>query len=92
MGLANFFTANGTTTLSVARNTPVTWTNDSGTDHDVTFDNPGAAMSVAGGPAGNIPQHPSGSSNQRQFAVTGSFPFYCTIHGPTMRGTVAVTP
>ena len=93
MGAANFVTAAGATTLSVPANTAVTWTNDSGITHNVTFDDPATALAVGTGSAGNVPNHASGS-NQRQFAVSGSsHPFHCTIHGTSttgMRGTLTV--
>ena len=86
----SFVTAAGTTTLTVPVNTAVTWTNDSGIIHNVTFDDPTTALAVGTGSAGNIPDHSSGS-NQRQFAVSGSsHPFHCTIHGLGMHGTVAI--
>ena len=86
-----FYTAAGSsiTTLNVAPNTPVTWTNDSGVLHDVTFDNSSAALAVGNGSAGNIPPFSTGSS-QRQFAVVGNYAFHCTIHGTVMHGTVNV--
>jgi hypothetical protein len=92
MGSSIFFTAAGTTvtTLSVPANTAVTWTNGSGTLHDVAFDDPSTALAVGAGGSGNIGQHSSGS-NQRQFAVSGSsHPFHCQIHGTPMHGTVTV--
>jgi plastocyanin len=90
MGSSSFITAAGGTTLSVAANTAVTWTNDSGITHDVTFDDPTTALAVGTGSAGNIGAHSTGS-NQRQFAVSGSsHPFHCTIHGTVMHGTVTV--
>lgn len=93
MGAANFVTTAGTTTLSMPANTAVTWTNDSGITHNVTFDDPATALAVGTGSAGNIPDHSTGS-NERQFAVSGSsHPFHCTIHGTSttgMRGTVTV--
>jgi plastocyanin len=87
----SFYTAAGSsiTTLNAAPNTPVTWTNDSGVLHDVTFDTPSAALAVGNGSSGNIPAHSTGS-NQRQFAVIGNYPFHCTIHGTVMHGTVNV--
>lgn len=78
--------------VTVATNAAVTWTNDSGVIHNVTFDTPTAALGVGNGSAGNIPDHSSGS-NQRQFAAAGGYPFHCTIHGTAtsgMRGTVTV--
>jgi plastocyanin len=78
--------------LTVGVNAALTWINDSGTAHDVVFDTPGAALGVGAGAGGNF-QAPSPSTNQRQFAAAGSYPFHCTIHGsPTsgMRGTAVV--
>jgi plastocyanin len=90
MGSTTFVTAAGTTTLSIPANTAVTWMNDSGVIHNVTFDDPVTALAVGSGNAGNIPDHSTGS-NQRQFAVSGSsHPFHCTIHVATMNGTVTV--
>jgi len=90
MGSASFVTAAGGTILTVAANTAVTWTNDSGIAHDVTFDDPSTALAVGAGADGNIPQ-PATGSNQRKFAVSGSsHPFHCTIHGTGMHGTVNV--
>jgi len=92
MGATSFFTSAGTNvnTLTVAPNTPVTFTNDSGILHDVTFDDPSTALAVGNGAAGDIPVHTSGS-HQRQFAVSGtSHPFHCTQHGLVMHGTVNV--
>jgi plastocyanin len=87
---STFFINGGGTILSIAANTAVTWTNDSGVDHDVTFDDPSTALAVGAGASGNIPVHASGS-HQRQFAVSGStHPFHCTIHGSIMHGTVTV--
>jgi hypothetical protein len=87
---SSFFIDGGGTTLSVAANTAVTWTNDSGVPHDVTFDDPTTALAVGAGSAGNITQ-PASGSHQRQFAVSGSsHPFHCIIHGLVMHGTVTI--
>src|SRR3954471_295702 len=89
MGATTFYTEGGTNvnTLTVPANTAVTFTNDSGILHDVTFDDPSTALAVGSGAAGNITQHTSGS-HQRQFAVSGStHPFHCTQHGTVMHGT-----
>ena len=92
MGSSTFFTAASTVqpvALSVAANAAVTWTNDSGVDHNVTFDDPSTALAVGAGAGGTFTA-PTGSTNQRKFAVSGSsHPFHCTIH-PGMSGTVNV--
>ena len=88
MGSATFFTAAESlqpVTLTVAINTAVTWTNDSGMQHDVRFATPTAALAVGNGSAGNIPAHTAGS-NQRQFATAGSYPFFCVFHGTATTG------
>ena len=77
------------TTATVAVSTPVTWVNDSGVIHDVTFETPTAAKAVGNGAAGNIGAHASGT-NQRQFTAAGSYNFHCSIHGAAMHGTVVV--
>lgn len=80
------------TSRTVGTNAAVTWTNDSGIDHNVTFDTPGSALGVGGGTGGNFAAG-TPSTNQRQFAATGTYPFHCTIHGTAttgMRGTVVV--
>jgi len=84
-----FYTAAGTTTLTVPINTPVTWENGSSVLHDVTFETPSAAQGVSGGGSGNIPLHSSGS-NRRQFATPGNYAFHCQQHAPGMVGTVIV--
>jgi plastocyanin len=92
MGGSTFLTANSTVqpvALSVAANAAVTWGNDSGVDHNVTFDDPSTALAVGTGASGSFPAN-TGSTNQRKFATSGtSHPFHCTIH-PGMSGTVNV--
>lgn len=80
------------TSRTVAVNTAVTWTNDSGVEHNVVFTTPSAALGVSGGASGNFIA-PSPSTNRRQFAATGTQAFHCTIHGTAtsgMRGSVIV--
>jgi plastocyanin len=92
MGSSIFFTATSSTqpvTVTVAVNTPVTWTNDSGIVHDVTFSDPSTAKAVGTGNPGNIAIHTSGT-NQRQFSAPGTYPFHCQQHAPGMTGTVVV--
>jgi len=92
MGSAIFETANATVqpvALSVAANTPVTWSNDSGVDHNVTFDDATTALAVGTGAGGTF-NAPNGSTNQRKFATSGtSHTFHCTIHAG-MSGVVNV--
>jgi plastocyanin len=59
----------------------VTFTNNSGIVHNVTF------APATGAPA-NIADHASGS-NQRTFNTTGTFDFECTLHA-NMNGQVVV--
>lgn len=68
------------TSVTIARNGSVTWTNSTGVTHNVTF-------TTAGAPA-NIPNHTSGS-NSRTFATAGTFAFNCSNHAG-MSGSVAV--
>jgi plastocyanin len=80
------------TSRTVAANTAVTWDNDSGIDHNVTFATPTAALGVSGGAGGSF-NAPAASTNARQFAAAGTYNFHCNIHGtPTsgMRGSVVV--
>jgi len=74
---------------TVAPNTAVTWDNDSGTAHNVTFANPSAALGVSGGAGGNF-DAPDPSTNRRQFAAAGTYNFHCNIHGTGMSGSVVV--
>jgi plastocyanin len=68
-------------TVSITVAGMVTWTNNSGTDHNVTF------AQAAGAPT-NIPNFATGSAS-RSFASAGAFAYQCTIH-PGMSGTVVV--
>jgi plastocyanin len=66
-------------TSEVATNGFVTFTNNDGTSHTVTFD--------AGPNCGNLS---GGDSETVQFTVAGSYPYHCNIH-PEMTGTVEVS-
>jgi plastocyanin len=69
-------------TLSVGVGATVTWGwNSAGTVHNVTFDDG----------VGNSNNQGSGT-HTRTFAQAGSFPYHCTIHGPSMAGVVTVSP
>jgi plastocyanin len=76
-----FYTTPATSppSLTVAVGAPVTWLNNSGVFHNVTFGNPFAARAVGSGGSGNIAEHISGS-NQRQFNSAGTYIFECTLH------------
>ena len=65
--------------VTIAASEAVTWTNGSGTAHNVTFGQ------VTGAPA-NVPDFASGSQS-RTFPTAGTFPYQCTIH-PGMTGQV----
>jgi plastocyanin len=66
--------------LSVAAGTTVTWQWVQGAaTHNVTFDD--------GTKSGNQ----SEGTFARAFPSAGTFPYHCTIHGPSMSGTVTVT-
>ena len=81
------------TTRTVTAGTTVTWTNDTGVIHNVTWtDASGRTAALAGDGPGNIGDYSSGS-HTRLFSTPGTYNFYCTIHGtPTsgMHGTLTV--
>lgn len=68
------------TSATVTKLETVSWVNNSGITHNVTFDNPSAAGAVGGGASGNIADHSSGT-NSRMFSTAGTYPFHCSIHG-----------
>ena len=68
------------TTITVPRNTTITWTNSDGIAHTSTSD-------TGAWDTGNIP---AGASKAVTFATAGTFPFHCTYHSSMMRGTVIV--
>jgi plastocyanin len=69
-------------TVGLAAGGTVTWVNQSGFVHNVTFTTPGA-------PA-NVPDIGSGEAS-RTFPSSGSFAYECTNH-PGMSGLVTVAP
>jgi len=73
-------TAFNPSSITVALNTTITWTNKDGTAHTVTS-NDGTSFS-----SGNIG---NGGTFTHKFTATGSFPYHCTIHSG-MTGTVIV--
>jgi hypothetical protein len=60
------------TSLTVAKGTTVSFTNNSGVEHNVIFDSPSAGVA-------DIGSITSGTAN-RSFATAGTFAFHCTIH------------
>jgi plastocyanin len=71
------------TTATVTRGSTVTWVNNSGIQHTVTFDDP---SNVSGG---NVTSISSGTAS-RTFNTSGTYHFICSIHGPSMQGTLTV--
>jgi plastocyanin len=66
--------------LSVPVNSTVTWQwNSSGVVHNVTFQDVPPSASQATG------------SFSRLFSAAGTFAYVCTLHAPSMSGTVTVT-
>jgi plastocyanin len=67
-------------TLTVSVGQTVTWSNGGIIGHTVTFDS---------GPAFNQPLNP-GAPVTRTFPTAGTFTYHCSIHGPSMHGTIIV--
>jgi len=71
--------------LTVSKGTTVTWTWNGRTDHSVT-------SGTAGAPDGLFD---SGIKNSGSFSFTfnntGTFPFFCRVHGAMMQGNITVT-
>ena len=67
-------------TVQVTPGATVSFTNNDGFDHNVTFTS--AAIT-------SVPNFSSGSKSVVMPAAAGSYPFHCTIH-PNMTGTVTV--
>jgi plastocyanin len=94
---ANTFCMTGSafspTARTVATGTTVRWTNESFTDHNVTWnDATGRNVALAGDGTGDIATFGSGT-HTRLFNTPGTYGFHCTLHGsPTsgMRGTLTV--
>ena len=72
----NVFTPNATT---VTAGTAVTWQwSSGGIAHNVTFDD------------GQTSGDKSSGAYTRTFGTAGTYPYHCTIHGPSMSGSVVV--
>jgi len=68
-------------TVSITAAGMVTWTNNAGIDHNVTFNQ------ATGAPA-NVANFSTGSAS-RSFPTAGTFAYQCTLHAG-MNGTVVV--
>jgi plastocyanin len=66
--------------VTVSSGGTVKWTNTGQLPHTVTFDS---------GPAFDQ-QLPAGQTVSRTFTTAGTFTYHCSIHGPTMHGTIIV--
>ena len=85
MGASSF----SPTTRSVAGGTTVTWQNNSGVTHNVTWNNAaGSNAALAGDGTGDIGDFSSGS-HTRLFNTAGTYGFGCTIHAG-MNGSLTV--
>lgn len=77
------------TSRTVAVGATVTWQNDTGTLHNVTWDDAtGKSAAAAGDGSGDISQFSSGT-HTRVFSTAGTYGFKCTIH-LGMNGTLTV--
>ena len=89
MGSASFIP----TSRTVSPGTTVTWDNDSGVTHNVTWNSAaGRNAALPGDGPGDIADFASGS-HTRLFNTPGTYQFHCTIHGTVssgMRGTLTV--
>lgn len=68
-------------TMTVAPGTTVTWDNETGVTHNVTFDTQGAPASI-----GNF----SSGAKTATFPSAGTYAYHCTIHGASMSGKIIV--
>lgn len=72
------------TSATVVKNLAVVWVNNSGIQHNVTFDSPPAAVS-----GGDIATINTGTTASRTFATAGVYAFHCNIHSG-MNGSLTV--
>ncbi len=79
----------GTLTIHVGQ--MVTWRNDDAVPHTTTSGScpGGVCMPMMGWDSGTL--NP-GQTFSHQFMTTGTFPYYCRIHGAMMQGTIVVMP
>ena len=80
--LATSFSPTG---VVITVNQIVQWTNNSGVNHTVT------RTTQPAGATFDVTLN-TGTSVCLKFTEVGGYDYYCTIHGPTMDGTVTVNP
>ncbi|MFN2637384.1 MAG: plastocyanin/azurin family copper-binding protein [Gemmatimonadaceae bacterium] len=80
-------------TLSIPVNTTVSWLNDTGVIHNITWDTPAGktAAGSSGDGTGDIPDFSSGTHSRKFTVAGGPFTYTCTQHAG-MTGTITVTP
>ena len=71
------------TGVTISVNQVVQWNNNSGVAHTVTRTASGGTFDVALN---------NGTSVCLKFTAAGVFDYFCTVHGPTMDGSVTVNP
>ena len=64
--------------LTVSAGTTVTWTNNQGVTHTVTFDDGSSDMKIE-----------AGQTVEKTFNTAGEYPYHCAIH-PSMKGKVII--
>lgn len=67
--------------MTVTPGTTVTWDNETGVTHNVTFDTPGSPASI-----GNF----ASGAKTATFPKAGTYDYHCTIHGASMSGKIVV--
>jgi plastocyanin len=79
--------ASGNSTTTIKAGDTVQWAFVGGTSHSTTSGNCCTANGLW-----DSGVHASGFVFQRTFTQTGSFPYFCTVHGAMMTGTIVVNP
>ena len=76
-----------TMTLIVGLNNTITWTNQDGADHTVTFTSGPSGVSL---PSISDPDVGSGQSFTITLSTAGTYQYHCSFHPAWMRGTITV--
>ncbi|HTP08159.1 MAG TPA: LysM peptidoglycan-binding domain-containing protein [Anaerolineae bacterium] len=78
-------------TITIHVGQTVMWRNDDGSQHTTTSGScpNGVCTPMPGWDSGTL--NP-GQSFSQQFTTTGTFPYFCRIHGAMMQGTIVVMP